>query len=181
MKNLQKKELRVKMKQMRSNCENKDYLDNLIFENFFSQSVVKNAQSFFIYNSFGSEADTKKIITQLLKEEKEVYLPIVKGEKMNLIKFIGQAFKKGNFGIEEPIGEPIEVVPEICVLPLLAIDLNFNRLGYGGGFYDKFLQNKNIFKIGLAYSFQIVDSVPNEEYDISLDAICSDGQVLYRR
>ena len=42
-------------------------------------------------------------------------------------------------------------------------------------------KNKNIFKIGLAYSFQIVDSVPNEEYDISLDAICSDGQVLYRR
>ena len=85
------------------------------------------------------------------------------------------------FGIPEPISNRI-VYPDILLVPLVAFDGNFNRIGYGGGFYDRYIKKikkkKNIITIGLAYSFQKVKKIPTNEYDIKLDYIVTDKQVL---
>ena len=81
------------------------------------------------------------------------------------------------FGIPEPITNKI-VYPNILLVPLVAFDKNFNRIGYGGGFYDRYIKRiskiKKIYKIGLAYNFQKVKKIPTNKYDIKLDFIITE-------
>ena len=81
------------------------------------------------------------------------------------------------YGIPEPISNKIKY-PDILIVPLVAYDKNFNRIGYGGGFYDRYIKkikkNKKIITIGLAYSFQKVKKIPINEYDIKLDFIVTE-------
>ncbi len=78
------------------------------------------------------------------------------------------------FGIPEPSSNKI-MYPSILLVPLVAFDKHFNRIGYGGGFYDRYIKknrkNKKIITIGLAYSFQKVKKVPVNNYDIKLDFV----------
>ena len=81
------------------------------------------------------------------------------------------------YGIPEPISNKI-VYPDILLIPLVAFDKNLNRLGYGGGFYDRYIaklkKNKKVFKIGFAYSFQKVKKIPISKFDIKLDLIITE-------
>ena len=81
------------------------------------------------------------------------------------------------YGIPEPIKKKI-VYPNILLVPLVAFDKNLNRIGYGGGFYDRYIKRiskiKKIFTIGLAYSFQQVKKIPINKYDIKLDYIITE-------
>ena len=81
------------------------------------------------------------------------------------------------FGIPEPIANKI-VYPNILLVPLVAFDKNFNRIGYGGGFYDRYIKRiskiKKIYTIGLAYNFQKVKKIPTNKYDIKLDFIITE-------
>ena len=81
------------------------------------------------------------------------------------------------YGIPEPIKKNI-VYPNILLVPLVAFDKNLNRIGYGGGFYDRYIKRiskiKKIFTIGLAYSFQKVKKIPINKYDIKLDYIITE-------
>ena len=83
------------------------------------------------------------------------------------------------YGIPEPISNKI-MYPSILLVPLLAFDNNFNRIGYGGGFYDRYIKkikkDKKIITIGLAYSFQRVKKIPTNKYDMKLDFIITDRQ-----
>ena len=78
------------------------------------------------------------------------------------------------YGIPEPSSNKV-VYPNILLVPLVAFDKNFNRIGYGGGFYDRYINKikmiKKIVTIGLAYSFQKVKEIPINNYDIKLDFI----------
>ncbi len=78
------------------------------------------------------------------------------------------------FGIPEPISKGIKY-PDVLLVPIVAFDKNFNRIGYGGGFYDRYItkirKRKKILTIGFAYSFQKVKKIPSNNYDIKLDAI----------
>ena len=83
------------------------------------------------------------------------------------------------YGIPEPTSNKI-MYPSILLVPLLAFDKNFNRIGYGGGFYDRYIKkikkDKKIITIGLAYSFQRLKKIPTNKYDIKLDFIITDKQ-----
>ena len=83
------------------------------------------------------------------------------------------------YGIPEPISNKIKY-PDILLVPLVAFDKNFNRIGYGGGFYDRYIQKikkkKKIITIGLAYSFQKVKKIPINKYDIKLDFIITEKE-----
>ena len=78
------------------------------------------------------------------------------------------------FGIPEPVSNKIRY-PDILLVPLVAFDKDFNRIGYGGGFYDRYINDlkkrKKILTIGLAYSFQQVKKIPISKYDMKLDFI----------
>ena len=81
------------------------------------------------------------------------------------------------YGIPEPISKK-KVYPNILLVPLVAFDKSNNRIGYGGGFYDRYInkikKNKKIITIGLAFSFQKVNNIPINEYDIKLDFIVTE-------
>ena len=78
------------------------------------------------------------------------------------------------YGIPEPASGK-KIVPNILLVPLVAFDKNCNRIGYGGGFYDRYIKKikkiKKIITIGLAYSFQRINQIPADKYDVKLDFI----------
>ena len=101
---------------------------------------------------------------------------------MNFYKWSkGDPLKINKFGIPEPVSTRI-IYPDILLVPLVAYDSNLNRLGYGGGFYDRYIEKiekiKKVIKIGLAFSFQKISSIPINQYDKRLDSIVTEKEIL---
>lgn len=168
-----KEEVRKKLKIKRRYFQNyrRETADLAVSENFLN--AFEKYESFFIYNSFGYETDTKLIIGRLLQAGKRVYLPRVDGGKIVAVPY-GKTVK-GAFGIEEPAGQPYEGDIEITVIPLLAVNERGFRTGYGKGYYDKYLKNAKTKKVGLGYFFQI-ENFKEDEWDVPLDLfICEKG------
>lgn len=178
--NLLKDELRKRINGHRESLsvEEKKSFDEKIYHKLIESDFYKSADIVFIYVSFGKEVDTLKIIDKLLKDDKKVYVPKVinKKEGMKAIKIKSlEELKAGYFNILEPTGDE-ELHPshfDLCIVPGLAFDNDCGRLGYGGGFYDRFLRDvsKKTQIVALAYSFQIVDKVPMGQYDIRVQGI----------
>ena len=118
------------------------------------------------------------------KKNFTISLPITrKNFSMDFYRWtINEPLKVNQYGIPEPI--PIsnkKDYPEIILVPLVAFDKDLNRLGYGGGYYDRYLvknNNKKILKIGLALSFQKVKKVPTNNYDQKLDYIVTNRYII---
>ena len=89
--------------------------------------------------------------------------------------------KLNKFGIPEPVSSKI-FYPDILLVPLVAYDSSLNRLGYGGGYYDRYIEKiekiKKAIKIGLAFSFQKISSIPTNQYDKRLDFIVTEKEIL---
>lgn len=179
---IKKRALRNRMKALRAELPDRAERDKRIFDNLFSFPAFARAESVFIYCSLAEEADTRGIIRALLEQGKRVYLPRTDGKAMSAVRYAGGALREGRFGVSEPIGEETADKPDVCILPLLAADGQFHRLGYGGGYYDRyFSQGKSgVLKIGICYDFQIADEVPSEEHDVLLDALVTDARILAR-
>lgn len=171
-----KNALRREMRARRDDAPDRAQRDKLIFEKFFSLPQVNTAKVFFVYYSFGSEADTHAIIGRLLAEGKRVCLPRTEGKEMVFVPYGGQALERGRFGIFEPQGEKTSLRPDIVVLPMLAWN-GLYRLGYGGGYYDRFLAGSDALKIGIAYAFQRTEEPFMEEFDIPADILVTDGEI----
>ncbi len=90
------------------------------------------------------------------------------------------SLKINNFGIPEPIKEK-KIIPSTLIIPIVAFDINLNRLGYGGGFYDRFINKientKKILKIGLALSCQKINKVPTNKFDKKMNYIFTENKV----
>ena len=171
------------MKAARQNAPDRAARDAKIFENFFALPRVAAADSFFLYRSFGAEADTARIARELERRGKVIWYPRVRGQEMEVVRWVGQPFARGPFGIEEPVGEGEDARPDVVVLPLLAADKQCRRLGYGGGFYDRYLAGAGqaAYKVGIGYAFQVVESLPAEAHDVPADAVVTDERVLFRK
>lgn len=147
--------------------------DRAILEAFLE--AFSKYDSFFIYNSFSTEARTDLIIQELLKMGKRVYLPRVEEKNMVAVPYLGDELNKGAFGISEPQGQAFEGQIDVTVIPLLAVNSNGFRIGYGGGFYDRYLRGKNTLKVGMGYSFQL-EEFEEEPHDVPLDKyLCERG------
>ena len=131
------------------------------------------------YYPYNYEVDVIKILQKFEKLKYKVSLPKIKKEsKMDFFSWsIKDPLSINKYGIPEPTSNKI-MYPSILLVPLLAFDNNFNRIGYGGGFYDRYIKkikkDKKIITIGLAYSFQRVKKIPTNKYDIKLDFIITD-------
>jgi len=155
---------------------------------------LENFVSFFKINSFNHknvggyypsnyEIDDLNILEFLEKKNFKVSLPVIKKEnQMNFYKWSRKdPLKINKFGIPEPVSSKI-IYPDILLVPLVAYDSNLNRLGYGGGFYDRYIEKiekiKKVIKIGLAFSFQKISSIPTNQYDKTLDFIVTEKEIL---
>lgn len=150
--------------------------DGEIAERFFSSESLTQYHSFFVYLSIGSEVSTKEIIERLLAAGKRVCVPRVAGREMICVPYT-EAVEKGAFGIMQPIGGE-ECECEVALVPLLAADRQGVRLGYGGGYYDRyFARHPNVLRVGLAYGGQVVDRLPREETDCPLHALITEDGI----
>ncbi len=135
------------------------------------------------YYPVNYEIDDLEILTKLEKKGIKVALPkIKKNFKMNFIKCsLTKPLFINRYGIPEPSEKKI-VYPDIFLIPLVAFDKKLNRLGYGAGFYDRYINSlkkvKKIILIGLAFNFQQISSVPVSKYDEKLDYVITNKGIL---
>ena len=135
------------------------------------------------YYPFSYEMDILNIFKLL--EKKKYILSLPKVAKNNKMDFFQWSFKKplqiNKYGIPETTSNK-KIFPNILLIPLVGFDDQLNRLGYGGGFYDRYLsriKNKNkIFKIGIGFSFQKVKNLPINKYDKKLDCIITEKKII---
>lgn len=168
----QKSALRVKYQKIRQELCSAEK-DAEIARRFLS-SPYAAYESFFVYLSFGAEVDTSGLIKALKRAGKTVCAPRITGKGEMISLPLGENLTKNKFGISEPqAGEEITCV--VAVTPLLASDRQGYRLGYGGGYYDRyFALHPEILRVGLMYAGQAADSFPHEETDLPLDAVVTE-------
>jgi 5-formyltetrahydrofolate cyclo-ligase len=164
--------------------EDKDKRDRAIYNNIIQSKEFIEAKCIFIYVSYKNEVDTHTIIKTALSEGKIVCVPkiISLKEGMKVLKIRDfDELKASSYGILEPeqVLEENIVSPwniDLVYTPGVAFDLKGGRIGYGGGFYDRFLSSlkKQVPKFALAYSFQIFQNVPMDENDQRVDGVISE-------
>ena len=135
------------------------------------------------YYPVNFEVDDLELLKKFEKNKFNISLPVIKKNfQMDFYKWsFSDSLKINKYGIPEPETKNI-VYPDIILVPLVAFDKNLNRLGYGGGYYDRLIKKlskkKKITKIGLAFSFQKIDKVPINIYDQKLDYIITNKYIV---
>ncbi len=144
-------------------------------ELFITSPAYRDARTIYGYLPYNQEVRTVPMLEQALRDGKRVAVPKVYGETMRFIYLDDlSAVAKGYSGIPEPVADgPVADDPTALVLmPGLAFTLAGDRMGYGGGFYDRFLADEPDHPtLALCYDFQIVESLPTEEFDIPVDTV----------
>ncbi|MDR2956356.1 MAG: 5-formyltetrahydrofolate cyclo-ligase [Prevotella sp.] len=141
----------------------------------------QDAKKIFIYNSLADEVQTIDFIHKW-KDEKEFFLPVIKGDNIVFRKYIPNGeLKQSSFGIQEPIGDDFTDYNKIdlIIVPGVAFDRKKNRLGRGKGYYDRFLKNLKMPKAGICFEFQLLDQLPVDQYDIPMDYIVSENDLIW--
>ena len=179
-----KSRLRKKILQIRERINKKniqisfDQIIKILKKERISKTIIGG------YFPVNFEVDDLELLKKFEKKNFKICLPVIKNNfQMNFYKWnFSEPLKINKYGIPEP-EQKILVYPDILLVPMVAFDKRLNRLGYGGGYYDrliaKFLKKKKrIMKIGLALSSQKINNVPINKYDQKLDYIVTDRYVL---
>ncbi|MFQ5769842.1 MAG: 5-formyltetrahydrofolate cyclo-ligase [bacterium] len=144
----------------------------------------QTAQTIHCYLAWRNEVNTHELIKEMLHQGRRVVVPVVDLTSRTLIhsqltKF--EHLKAGTFGILEPPKEQIIPVKinelDLIVVPGVAFDRQGNRIGFGGGYYDEFLKKTSVTKIGLAFNFQIFDTIPTRNQDERVDLLINEKGV----
>lgn len=176
-----KDELRIKYRKIRKEIKDKDIKDKLICDNFLNCDIYKKAKVILAYYPLSEEINIIPIINDALMNQKQVALPITINKTGDMgFYFIDSIdnLVKGNFGIMEPIKDNkkrvINFNDSVCIVPGICFDMKFYRLGYGKGYYDKFLATYSGISIGLCYQEMLVDKLPTDRFDKACEYICVD-------
>ena len=168
---IRKKILKIrKQKKIKKFILNLDFILNILKKNKVSGRIIGG------YYPYNYEIDILHILEKF--EQKKFIITLPKIKKKSQMDFFQWSTKDplaiNKFGIPEPTSGIVKY-PDVLLVPLVAFDKTFNRIGYGGGFYDRYInkikKRKNVFTIGFAYSFQKVKKIPINNYDIKLDFI----------
>ncbi len=135
------------------------------------------------YIPINYEFDCLNLCKFLEKKKYTICLPVIK--KNSQMDFYKHSFKDplgiNKIGIPEPLNFKNKIIPDLIFVPIVGFDNKLNRLGYGGGFYDRYFQRnttlKQIVKIGLAFSFQKIKKLPVNKYDKKLDLIITEKNI----
>ncbi len=183
--------LRKKYKALRSGFspDLKKFMDEGIFENIVSLAEYRRCALLLTYVSAESEADTHRLIARAFEDGKTVAVPKSLDKNGNMAFYEIHSFdelKKGYFGIYEPVPEKCGEISlfdgAVCIVPALSYDGKGFRLGYGKGFYDRFLsEHWEMLKVGICYSQCLEESLPHDEYDIPADIVITEISVKDHR
>ncbi len=181
---MDKKELRKKIRTVRAGFRDKKTASEKITRTFLSLAETEKAEVIALYCNMPEEVATDGLIIKLLEEKKTVCVPLITEKEMLFIRInsLADLKKTGSFGIREPVYKKENIIPadkiELAVFPGLAFDKEGNRLGYGGGYYDRaFARNDTTEKPAFCFSCQLLDRVPSEAHDLKVDKIITEENV----
>ena len=176
---MNKKELRIKYLDIRKKIKNKDIKSNKIFEKIIKDNDYLNSNVIAIYNNLDDEVRTNKLIEYSLKNGKKVCLPIVEGNTMRFYLINEDTkYQKSKYGIDEPISNTVVINIDLFIIPGVVFGKDLNRIGFGGGFYDRYLDDKSI-KIGICFEEQIISMIESDVNDVRMDKIITDKNIYY--
>ncbi len=176
---MDKKEIRIKFKEIRKK------LRGNITSEFLKTDIYLKAKTIFIFVSYGSEIGTVELINKALNDGKIVAVPYMTGKPHEMvfieIKSI-EELKPNKIGILEPEYKAENIIKSdkntVIIVPGLAFDKDFYRIGYGGGYYDKYIdENEYMLTVGACFEEQITDVVPRDEMDRTIDIIVTDKRI----
>ena len=182
---MNKTEARKIFSQKRKSISLEDKLikDRKIFDNIINSHILNDFEKILCYVSVKDEPDTRVLIDYLIKNDKNIYIPHCIASEMKFYKLDDvDKLIDGAFGIPT-----VDISSEnslenfkksICIVPALSFDSNGYRLGYGGGFYDRFLSDKEIFKLGISYEICLTAELPRDDFDISVDALITENNII---
>ncbi|MBU0667990.1 MAG: 5-formyltetrahydrofolate cyclo-ligase [Candidatus Peregrinibacteria bacterium] len=158
--------------------------DKKIIETIEKLPEFQNAQNILIYIAIHGEVDLSQLFNKY-KGSKNFILPRLNQSDSSLILYHIKSLddlEKGTFSIPEP-KEDLEKIPlekiDLAIIPGVAFALDGNRIGYGGGSFDRLLLKLNCTKIGIAYQFQIVENIAGEDHDQKVDLIITEANIIH--
>ncbi len=173
---MKKEFLRKKYKEKRDNIKNKVTKDNLIYQKVINNKDILSSKTLLIYISINSEIDTIKIINYFLNT-KNIAVPKIIDNNMFFCYVTNlNDLTPGKYNIPEPTNENIvtDFDNAICIVPGICYDKENYRVGYGKGYYDRFLSKNKIKTIGLCYKECMIEKIDNDKYDYKIDEVITD-------
>jgi 5-formyltetrahydrofolate cyclo-ligase len=164
-------------------AEERERASRAIAEGVLGLAEVGSSATVMAFASFGGEVDTAPIVEGLLDRGIRVVLPRVDGGKLVPVAYVlGDPLVEAALGMREPAGEQAVPAAEIdlAVTPGLAFDRAGYRVGYGGGFYDRFFVSTRpeLVKVGVCFGVQLVEEVPHGAFDVPVDVIVTEREVV---
>lgn len=176
-----KQEMRATMKQTLRRLGPVERVEKskAIMERIRNHQAFRDAKVVMFYYPIQNEPDLRPLIDEC-KHEKTVILPVAHRKEIEMRIYTDKAHMRvGHFGVPEPTGEIFVGNPDLIIVPGIAFDKDLNRLGRGGGYYDRFLKRfAQATKFAVAYDFQIVKRVPSASFDFRMDGIFTDSSVI---
>jgi len=174
---LTKKEIRQQVLKMRRDMTEEQVMElsELICNKIRETAAYKEAEKICLYMPIDNEVDVTMLAHQAWTEGKSLWLPKTNGTVMDFFKFDQDtSFVTGAYGMLEPVSEEVLEMDgrTLVLMPGVAFSYEGGRIGYGGGYYDKYLHGHTECKtIAVCYGFQILDELPLEEHDVKPDMI----------
>lgn len=152
-----------------------------IYQNFIKSKYYENAKFIMSYMNIGTEVETGSINKEIIDDEKTLLLPVLRENEIKVSKFtLGDSFKVGEFNIPEPspFREYDKRWIDLLLVPGVGFDKRGYRLGYGKGYFDRFLKDFKGKKIGLCFEAQLIDEIPIEDQDICMDVLITEKRII---
>lgn len=185
-----KPEIRAHVRQVRDRWQQASPADfaaasTVVVSRLLGLSDVVEAKTWFVYVSTASEVATHDLICALLERRYTVAVPLMLGAGQMIARQIHslQELRLGARGILEPVrGDPWHGLIDVCVCPGMAFSEHGDRLGWGPGFYDRFLATHQVgLTVGLAFECQIVSQIPREWHDHRMDLVLTERRIIRRQ
>jgi 5-formyltetrahydrofolate cyclo-ligase len=176
--------MKIKLKQIRD--DEKVQLDQQILDHLYTYEPYLKAETIGLTVAKKDEINTKKIIEKAWTCKKRVAVPKCNPETKQMTFHYLTAWDQLEsvyFGLEEPRPDETEICPpeeiDLLLVPGLIFDRSGFRIGFGGGFYDRYLKRYKNATVSLAYHFQLVEKVPTETFDLPVETIITDEQIVH--
>lgn len=182
-----KKEMRAQARKMRRSLspEVKNALDRKIKNKLLNLFAVREATTVLCYVSTEIEVDTRDFISTLLEQGKRVAVPRCEGDEGEMNFYYINSLSElssGSFGVDEPDPSQsvmfADAVDSVCIVPAFMFDKSGYRLGYGKGYYDRYLSRYKGFPIGVCYSENLQDELFHGKYDRAVSLVVTDKEIL---
>lgn len=175
---MDKKALRKEYLKIRQDIKDKIEKSNDVFNKITNLDIYKNSKTIGIYYSMDDEVSTISLIDYSLKLGKEVCIPrVINNNEMEFYKIVDRNnLSKSKYGVLEPTNNNL-VDPksiDLMIVPGVVFSKELYRVGYGAGYYDRYLPKTNAYKVGLSFKETLIDKVPYDENDVKLDLIITD-------